>query len=271
MKAPDLALKNAWREQGYVIVRQAMDKERVQFLSESIDEVLEQAHHQSGGADFQWINEAARIPSFISGLLGMRHYQPAFGEFLDEVAIPFIEELLESPVRCGWMMMLSAGGGVPYEISLHRDNSAIGDPEEERAAIARLENGSCYLQAALYPDDFLYVVPGSHARVATKEELKGAELEQDFTGIAGIVKIALEPGDVIFRHTNTLHGGYNPQGLPRRTLVSGLWAEALPMLDIERQDHALIGEAGFVERLPGRCRSAAERYLARHDQDMISP
>lgn len=259
-----------WEEQGYLVVRGILDGECIRALSEALDRILDRAAAGAYADRFRWIDEERRIPDFISDLLSPGKYDPAFGVMLDEAMIPFIEGLVGEPVRCSWMMLLAGGGGKPYRVPLHRDNSAVNAPDEEEW-IERLRGRQCYFQAPLWPDNFLHIVPGSHLRVANEVEIAAAESDGHSVEVPGEITIELEPGDVVFRHTNALHAGVNPEGHARRTFVSGVWAASLPLLDIERQDYALLDHPGFVEGLPGHCRAAVERYLEAYRSAQPAP
>lgn len=249
-----------WLDDGYVIAREVVPPALVQAMFKQIEDLIERAVSGEFGEDFRWTDEEQRVPAFINDLLTPSKYAAPFGEFLAEVIIPCVEELLGTPVRSSWLLLLTSGAGQSYTLPLHRDNNAMGSPDEA-ALNERLHLKQCYFQAPLQPHDgILQLVPGSHRRLATEAEIKASTLEGNVADVPGIVTADLEPGDVIFRSTNTLHRGWNPEGTLRWTLVAGLWAEDLPLLDIERQDLAGVSDTAFVESLPSRLRTSVKRY-----------
>ena len=259
--------RRQFEEGGVIIAREVVSPRIVEAMRRQVERIIQRAVDGEFGDDFRWTDKEARVPAFINDLLTPSKYDSAFGEFFGEVIVPCIEELLGRPVRSSWLLLLTSGAGQSYTLPLHRDNNAMGTPDEAEWN-QRLHGKQCYFQAPLQPhDNILQLIPGSHLRLATEEEIAASTLEGNVEEVEGIVPIALEPGDVVFRSTNTLHRGWNPEGVLRWTLVSGLWAEDLPMMEIERQDFKGLCESGFVESLHPRHREAVQRYLDAYEQE----
>lgn len=265
MPAPTKEERLRWEEQGYLVVRGALDDALVGSMVDAIERIMDRAQRGEFGDSFRWIDRENRVPDFVNDLLTPCKYDPAFGALFDSVVLPYTEGLLGRPIRCSWLLMLSSGAGNAYGVALHRDNCALGVPEENEL-IERFRGKQAYFQAPLLPGDrFLQLVPGSHLRPATDLEISAAQPAGDAGDPPGLVTIELEPGDIVYRHTNTLHRGHNPDGVMRRTLVSSMWAASMPLLDIERQDHAGLCDPDFVQGLPDRCRRSVERYLEAYE------
>ncbi|KAL2162241.1 hypothetical protein VTH06DRAFT_7154 [Thermothelomyces fergusii] len=105
--------------------------------------------------------------------------------------------------------------GQPFELRWHRDDiPATASAEEEAARLGlRGQPGQPYTHTqwnlALYDDDSLVVVPGSHARPRTAAERAAGPYEDS---LPGQVRVALRPGDVVFYDNNILHRGvYDPR------------------------------------------------------------
>ena len=90
---------------------------------------------------------------------------------------------------------------------------------------------------------------GSHLRAATDAEVAASEPGWDGEQLPGLTTLTLQPGDVVYRHTDMLHRGWNPNGELRWTLISSVWAAEMPMLDIEKQDYSTLSEPGFIGNL----------------------
>jgi hypothetical protein len=102
-----------------------------------------------------------------------------------------------------------------FELRWHRDDIPASATAEEEAA--RLAEPAWHAQwnLALYDDESLIVVPGSHARPRTEEERAAGPFESD---MPGQVKVTLRAGDVVFYDNNILHRGVYDSAVERCTL-----------------------------------------------------
>jgi hypothetical protein len=64
---------------------------------------------------------------------------------------------------------------------------------------------SCFPFRALYDDDCLYVVPNSHRRIRTPEELDITINDPKSHNMPGQLRVALKPGQTVFYDSNILH------------------------------------------------------------------
>ena len=249
-----------FEQHGYVVVRNAIDDDLVASLLFAVERIIDRALGGDSSTEIRWIDEERRMPDMMNDLLSPGKYGPAFGLLFDTVTLPFVESLLGVPVRCSWLSLFPSGAGHPYSTPLHRDNNPGGS--EEIQLLERHRMRQCYFQAPLTPEDrFLQVVPGSHLRAASEAEIAASAPGWDGEQLPGLTTVTLEPGDVVYRHTDMLHRGWNPKGTLRWTLISSLWAAAMPILDIEKQDHETLSEPGFIGTLSPRLQSSVQRYL----------
>jgi hypothetical protein len=120
-----------------------------------------------------------------------------------------------------------------FALEWHRDDiprTASVEEEEERLGVASARtdregaNGKATKRKrywntqwnlALYPDDSLVVVPGSHVRARTPAERAASPLEPD---MPGQLVVHLEPGDVVFYDNNILHRGVYDASKERMSL-----------------------------------------------------
>jgi len=263
------AQREHFEQEGYVIIRNAIPLELITRANRAIDIILDKAS-KGESATFHWINKEEKIPAFINDLLSPSKYHPIFCEILNTVMLPFTESLLQKAVRCSWLLLLTGGSRTSYAASLHRDNSKLGIPEEKEILRSHHMNLS-YFQAPLLPHDhFLQVVPRSHMRLATEVEIGVAQTIEGSIDVPGLITIELEPGDVIYRQTNLIHQGWNPQGKLRRTLVSGLWADTMPIQEIELRDYEALTTSGFIASLPGLCQTTVKRYVDKYEKTILS-
>jgi len=96
-----------------------------------------------------------------------------------------------------------------FELRWHRDDvSAEATAQEE---MQRLGRPAWHAQwnLALYEDESLMVVPGSHVRARTDVERTADPWEKH---LPGQVVVRLQPGDAVFYDNNILHRGvYDPE------------------------------------------------------------
>ncbi|MCJ1445498.1 MAG: hypothetical protein MMC23_006003 [Stictis urceolatum] len=113
-----------------------------------------------------------------------------------------------------------------FELRWHRDDipSTASREEEERRLCASAGNGEGegereYLHAqwnlALFEDQSLVVVPGSHRRARTEAEREAGPYQ---AVLEGMKVVELQPGDVVFYDNNILHRGVYSKNMERMTL-----------------------------------------------------
>ncbi|KAL6875035.1 phytanoyl-CoA dioxygenase [Trichoderma novae-zelandiae] len=102
-----------------------------------------------------------------------------------------------------------------FELRWHRDDiPAEASGEEERERLGRPAFHAQY-NLALWEDESLVVVPGSHSRARTETERRAGPFERD---LPGQLVVKLEPGDIVFYNNNILHRGVYDCAKERATL-----------------------------------------------------
>ncbi len=102
-----------------------------------------------------------------------------------------------------------------FELRWHRDDiPATATAEEE---LERLREPAYHAQwnLALYDDESLIVVPGSHKRARTAVERNADPFEK---GLPGEIRVRQKAGDVVFYNNNILHRGAYVATTERMTL-----------------------------------------------------
>jgi hypothetical protein len=118
-----------------------------------------------------------------------------------------------------------------FALEWHRDDvPRTATPEEEEtklglegAATSAADGGKVMIKRywntqwnlALFPDESLVVVPGTHVRARTEEERNADPLEPD---MPNQLVVRLEPGDVVFYDNNILHRGVYDANRERMSL-----------------------------------------------------
>ncbi|PKS11539.1 hypothetical protein jhhlp_003304 [Lomentospora prolificans] len=102
-----------------------------------------------------------------------------------------------------------------FELRWHRDDIPPEASGEEE--LRRLAEPAWHAQynLALYDDESLIVVPGSHRRARTDKERSAEPYEK---GLPGELRVKLEPGDIVFYDNNILHRGAYDSSKERMTL-----------------------------------------------------
>ena len=178
------------------------------------------------------------------------------------------------------MNMLVRPDGEGFELAWHRDDVPASATEEEERERLRPKGGGeegwyghAQWNLALWDDDALIVVPGSHARPRTEAE-RAAGPYQD--PLEGQVRVALKAGDVVFYDNNILHRGVYDAGKERMTLhgsvghVRGSAERARNVLQhgvgeyVDRCDFSALGEGVEREVAEGMRRRLVE--LGRENQ-----
>lgn len=121
--------------------------------------------------------------------------------------VPLLTELGFGSGEIVDLSALIATESKPVKLSWHRD---------------RPRNGGIHsFQIPLLPGDkFHQLVPGSHKRALTPEEISARNSGGRYMPEA--LAISLDVGDVLLRSPLILHRGYNERGVERLTLVGAL-------------------------------------------------
>ncbi|MDA0333586.1 MAG: phytanoyl-CoA dioxygenase family protein [bacterium] len=246
---------------GYVLLGGAFTRQRVQSLREGVADLLERA--RGGACTIPWIDAAAGVPDRIGHMMHPDKYHPAWGQWLADDVAADLEALLQGPARHSLFGMLAGGAGHGYRMAWHRD---IGKPgASDEADFLRRHHGRLiqFNAPLLEGDNFLHVVPGSHVRASTAEEIAAARAGVAGTIAAGI-EVRLEPGDILYYNANLWHRGWNPDGHPRQTLHAAYWKAEYPVMIHEHGQQEALGAAAHLQRLPPQTRQLIQRYLDAH-------
>lgn len=249
---------DAFNTQGYVILRGAFTKKRVQSLVDAVNRLLDRA--LAGEVEVPWINKEQRVPGRLERLLHPERYDDAYGRWLDEDVIPQIEPFCGGPARYSLFGMLNSGGGQAYRQAWHRD---LGKPGEADEADYLKRHHGRYVQfnaPILDYDAYLHIVPGSHLRASTPEELRAAK-DGDDAKMPGGMAVELEPGDIAYYNDNMWHRGWNPEGKDRWTMHAFFFNAEYPVTRNESGQRALLETPGHMESLPPLTRRYVQRYL----------
>ncbi|KIW46588.1 uncharacterized protein PV06_02253 [Exophiala oligosperma] len=227
-KSPNV---EALERDGFVVIRSTLTPEEIEKLRNACHRVTTLARQG------QWPNVRTLPKQFppwnvkegqnpaeagIWGVQGLMH--PAMLEHELFTATYFSDALINPTkdlLQCGdddlvmELFNLLVRPDHDFELRWHRDDiSDKATPEEE---LARLAKPAWHTQwnLALYDDNSLIVVPGSHRRARTETERVADPYEK---GLPGELRVQMSPGDVVFYNNNILHRGAYDGDKERMTL-----------------------------------------------------
>jgi ectoine hydroxylase-related dioxygenase (phytanoyl-CoA dioxygenase family) len=216
-------------ENGYVIVPQAIAPERLEGLRASYEKLVDrqrliwvqerQADDPPGG---HWETDAQPRLSSFEGLIDADSADAV--EFcMGETTLGVCRQLMQAPdVAIHRYMMMCSPVQDHGPASWHRDIHPIDQAPINGLQLDLLHNYPAYLQwnIALYEDDVLWVVPGSHRRSNTEEE--NQQLQKDNSvPLPNSMAVELEAGDGVVYTNTILHWGSNYSSKLRRTIHLG--------------------------------------------------
>ncbi len=227
--------RQLFHEQGYLVLRQILPSETVRKLSEIIRSMISDARR--GKTRIKWADAEQTIPkSHVRGFLDphskYKSHDPYFVEWLETDIVPRVEFLLDGKVTCTKLSMLFAGQDSDPSPGWgwHRDGGGRSKGPYTVEALALDVGRSCCFQTPLKPHDNCHrLLPASHDRpLLDHEERIRSERKSP---MPGMVRITLQPGDVLFRHAKILHGGSNSDGRERWTFVGNFWKKNVRMAE----------------------------------------
>jgi len=110
-----------------------------------------------------------------------------------------------------------------FSLMWHRDDirSTVSDEEEYRLLNLRSRFGIQW-NTALYSDDCLYVVPGTHKRIRTPEQ-RQLQIDDPFSkDMPGAICVHLDAGQTLFYDNAILHCGVYDKDVKRATLHASI-------------------------------------------------
>ena len=216
----------ALERDGFVVVKSIIDKHRLEVLRAASIEAARLArggqwpHIRTLGKQFPPWDASAE-----DGIWGVQHLMnpdlPGSDVF---TKLYFSEEVLgiaKELLQCGdqdlvmELFNMLVRPDTDFELRWHRDDiPATAEPEEE---MERLLEPAWHAQYnfALWEDESLVLVPGSHKRARTKTEKEADPFE---ASLPDQLVVKLEPGDIAFYNNNILHRGVYDSRKERITL-----------------------------------------------------
>ncbi|EFP87088.1 hypothetical protein PGT21_013012 [Puccinia graminis f. sp. tritici] len=228
------SIVRCFKEVGLVVVQGLItDNDQLQELRNAADVVVERTRNQQWpykrtvGKQFPpWKDESPDVWG-VQHIMHPALGQPAFAAFYfsapmveltghlsdmspDEHTIAGLHNLLLEPLDHH------------FALSWHRDTikSTVDEEEERQKLSSKAKYGGVQWNLALYQDECLFVVPGSHLRTRTpmERQITTQATKDDGGKMPNEICAALAPGEAVFYDPEILHRGtYDPRS-KRRTL-----------------------------------------------------
>ena len=254
---------DAFIENGYIIRKGALSQTDIQAYRSAIDRILHKCRVEGLHADHLRYIDGERDD--IWGVNNIFHPSIREQALVDALAHPqildVIEALIGERLRYHLCTLLVSSECKPYHINWHRDSAPDGEVPLE-TLLSRLRS-HVQLNGALYDDETLYIVPGSHRRELTDAER--AVLQQTPKAeMPNQLTVKLEPSDIVFYNSSLLHKGYNPTDAKRQTLHYAVVVappEDKPANPQSPTSQEWLNDSAFLNNLPPRLKPLFDNWL----------
>ena len=213
-------------EDGFVVIKSILDPSRLAALRQFAAEATKLArngdwpHVRTVGKQFPPWDAATD-----KGIWGVQHLMnpelpghAVFAEcYFSEAILAIVRELLQcgDDVLVMELFNMLVRPETDFELRWHRDDiPADASAEEEMDRLGKPAFHAQY-NLALFDDDSLVLVPGSHRRARTDTERQADPFE---ASLPDQLVVKLEPGDIAFYNNNILHRGVYDSTKERMTL-----------------------------------------------------
>ncbi|MBI1922928.1 phytanoyl-CoA dioxygenase family protein [Candidatus Poribacteria bacterium] len=203
-------------ENGYVIREGALSQADIETYRAAVERILYKCRVEKVHPHLRYVDGEK---DDIWGVNHIFHPNIREGGLVESLGHPqildVIEALIGARLRYHLCTLLVSSERKRYHINWHRDSARDGEIELEQL-MARLRS-HVQLNGALYDDETLYIVPGSHRRVITDAEREILR-NSPKADMPNQIAVQLKAGDIVFYNSSLLHKGYNRTGAKRQTL-----------------------------------------------------
>ena len=215
-----------YHRQGFAVVDDAVDPDMLDELEAAGRRVRDKI--RAGEVDINSALAENREPHVIWGLIAPEYGEPVFRGYLISAPVErYTHAFLGPELRLGWVVIFCTGNHVPYDSTWHRDMAGEEKgttPEAEMKLLETFEYNMVKWHLALVDDPCLRIVPGSHLRPRTEEEID-VLMNRARDDMPGEVRVDVKRGQTIFWNGRTIHRGVTPDGLEERMALHGGMAE----------------------------------------------
>ena len=254
---------NAFVKNGYIIRKGVLSQTDIQAYRNAIDRILHKCRVEGLHADHLRYIDGERDD--IWGVNNIFHPSVRERALMEALAHPqildVIEALIGERLRYHLCTLLVSSERKPYHINWHRDSAPDGEVPLE-TLLSRLRS-HVQLNGALYDDETLYIVPGSHRRELTDAERVVIQ-QTPKANMPNQLAVKLAQGDIVFYNSSLLHKGYNPNDAKRQTLHYAVVVappENEPANPQSPTSQEWLNDSAFLDNLPSRLKPLFDNWL----------
>ena len=268
--------RGSWLDEGIIVVRGIYLPERVKWLKDTCERILDQWRKCSpetglpgGGPQASSMRHVNHAGYFTGDPDGLREMLACIS---DDRVLALCRELFDGEplFRCTTLWMNPATQQL--DGNWHRDSQFLVPNEtEERDKILGAAGVSDHiqLQIALEPSDDIEYVPGSHRRWDTDEEYfvrRADEGANSRNELSGAQRIALQPGDAVGFNAYGLHRGRYHADKLRRTFMLTYTDSRTPLTDYFSHQPWFL-TPGYLDGLDAGQRRFFDAFVAQYERD----
>ncbi|KAJ7680927.1 hypothetical protein DFH06DRAFT_432102 [Mycena polygramma] len=228
--------KAQFEEQGFVIVNDLVSPEDFPRLKSACKDVISRTregswpHRRTVGKQFPPYDSENPDSWGVQHVMHPDLAQPAFSQwYTSEALIDAVRNLLgcsKDELQMELFNLLINPESHNFALRWHRDDiDQDATEEQERRALDAWKPYGIQWNTALYQDECLFVVPGSHKVPRTPEQRahsQGSDAPANPEDMPGVLKVVLEPGQTVFYNSNILHCAKYDSQAERATLHASM-------------------------------------------------
>ena len=254
--------KQRFDELGYFITRDAVDPDMLGAMLAAARRIADKV--RAGAVDIYTDYHGEGDPFHIVGLLSPKFGEPVFAQYMgSKPLLDYVFAQIGTDLRLGTLAMFTNPRHEVYICPWHRDDGLRYDQEEEpELEYLRQPRNHCRWELALVDDIALGLVPGSHRRYRTPEEIETTKEALD-KRLLGDMVVDLKAGETIFWNGDSLHRAVHQTDRERLTLSASFHCHYFQ----EKQDvgrNAWMLEEDVREWLPENLHFYYDRWKALH-------
>ena len=249
-------------QKGYLIRRGVLSQTDIAIYRTAVDSILHKCRVEKAHEYLRYVDGEQDDIWGVNNIFHPSIREPALVKSLGHPQIlDVIESLIGTQLRYHLCTLLVSPEYKPYHINWHRDSARDGEVPRERL-IAKLRSGA-QLNGALYDDETLTIVPGSHRREITEAERHILQ-NSPKADMPNQMAVQLKAGDIVFYNSSLLHKGYNRSGTIRQTLHYALVVappEGEPPNPDSPTSQDWLNDPAFLESLNPRIKPLFDNWL----------
>ena len=254
--------KRSWEQNGYFIVKDAVDPALLPELRDAGRRVKQRI--RDGKFDLYTDRKGEGEPFHFAGLLSPKCGEPVFAEYMgSKPLLDYVYAQIGTDLRLGVCTIFTNPHDKPFICPWHRDDGLRYHQEEEpELEYLRLPRSGCRWELALVDDYSLHLVPGSHRRYRTEQELRVTQEGLD-EELEGDLKVHFKAGETVFFTGDCLHRAVHEPDCERLTLSASFSCHHYEEPE-ETGRWGFMLDEGVREWLPENLRLYYDRWVEHH-------